>query len=168
MEQHCEVFKEYGYECTPFSLKGTKCWARLVACHDGDSPTFVFPFAGSMYKFKVRVFGIDTYEITSKNEDIKKHAIKGRNRLIELMTNTKVPQNVVSDKHVIHYLAQDIYVVWIECFDMDKYGRILCKIYKCPDPNERHIGDILIEEKLAYPYTGKTKCSEDEIHHTLY
>lgn len=157
-----ESFKEHGYSNTPtFSLTGLKTWARIVACHDGDSPTLVFPYAGKMYKFLTRLHGIDTCEMTSKDHGVKEHAIKARNRLIQLATQCENIPFLKSDKDIVNFLSNDVHVVWVECMDFDKYARPLVRIKRTPD-DDKSFSDILIEEKLAYTYFGSTKLTEQD------
>lgn len=116
------------------------------------------PTFGSYYKFSVRLNGIDTCEIRSKNKALQDTAIKARDRLFELATNSKV--NTKNDIKKI--LEADVYLVWVECEDKDKYGRVLANIYKDKDTT-KSFSEILLEEKLAYKYEGKTKLTDDDI-----
>ena len=50
--------------------------------------------------------------------------------------------------------------MYVKCHDFDKYGRLLLDLYL--DKDEKSISDVLLEEKLAYVYNGKTKLNEDE------
>ena len=45
--------------------------------------------------------------------------------------------------------------VWIECFDFDKYGRILANVYK--KEGDISLSNILLESRLAYIYDGGKK-----------
>lgn len=162
-----EEFAGFNYTNTPaFSLTGLACWARMVACHDGDSPTFVFPYAGKMYRFLTRVHGIDTCEITSKDPALKERAVCARNRLIQLATGCETLPVLKSDKDIVAFLSNDVHLVWIECLDFDKYARPLVRVKRSPD-DESSFADILIQEKLAYPYFGATKLTEKEQVETM-
>ena len=150
-----------GYTRPSFTLAGTKCWARLVACHDGDSPTLVFPYAGRMHKFHTRMYGIDTCEMTSKDVAVKERAVKARDRLIQLCTQRQDIPVFKSDKEIVNYLSQDTYVVWVRCMDFDKYARPLVHLKRAPEDNKT-FSDVLVEENLAYRYYGATKLTEQE------
>jgi endonuclease YncB( thermonuclease family) len=156
-----EEFKTATLESPEFSFNGTKCWARVVSVYDGDSPTIVFPFNDKMYKFSTRVYGIDTSEIKSQDQACKDRAIKARNRLVELITKAPFPQQVTSKKDIQKLLAQDVYLVWVECMEFDKYGRVLIKMQSSPQ-DTKNFADILIEEQCAYPYFGGTKLNETQ------
>lgn len=160
-------FANFGYNTAPFNLAGLKCWARIVACHDGDSPTLIMQYAGQMYKFHTRMFGIDTCEITSKDASLKQRAVQARNRLIQLATKTTSDMSSLkTDKDIVAFLSKDVYLVWVECLEFDKYARVLVKLRANPD-DDKTFSDVLIEENLAYAYFGATKMSEKEQAQTL-
>lgn len=159
-EEVVQLFQHYGYDTPEFSLLGTKTWARVVYVYDGDSPTIILPLLGQMYRFATRVYGIDTSEMKSKDVANKERAIKAKYRLIELITGTTSPLPLTASKKEIKaFFAQSTYLVWVECLEMDKYGRVLIKMKSTPE-DSKTFADILIEEKLAYPYFGDTKLSE--------
>lgn len=54
----------------------------------------------------------------------------------------------------------NIYGVYIECKEYDKYGRLLANVYTL-DKHEL-ISDILIKEKLSYHYDGNKKLTPEE------
>ena len=157
-------FRLCGMDTQEFFLMGQKCWARVVHCHDGDSPTIVLPVLGRMFRFNTRLYGIDTCEITSKvaaNRDI---AVRGRNRLLELIMGTPLPSGTQLNtrKDIQALLASDVYLVWVECMEMDKYGRVLVKMKMSEHEGLKSFADILVEERLAYSYFGATKLTEAE------
>ncbi len=124
-----------------FSFEGYKTWAKCVKIYDGDTGTFVFYYHHIPYKFKMRLMGIDTPEIRSKNEKEVELAIKAKNRLIEL----------IDDK-----------LVYLECLNYDKYGRILTYIY-ADKKMQKSFNQILVDEGLAYVYDGGKKQDFDEL-----
>jgi endonuclease YncB( thermonuclease family) len=157
-----EDFKQYGGSTPELSINGLKSYGRLIDIYDGDTVKVILPTFDSYYKFTIRLNGIDTCEIRSKDKILQDNAIKARNRVFELLTNNKV--NTKND--IKNILESEVYLVWVECVNKDKYGRILANIYK--DNNiTKSISDILLEEKLAYKYEGKTKLSEDNIKEEL-
>jgi endonuclease YncB( thermonuclease family) len=141
-----------------FSLEGLKTWCRVIDIYDGDTITVVIPLLTTMYKFHIRLYGLDTPEIKSSNEENKQKAILARNRLIELCTDipTNVATNLKTRKEIQKFFDETIYLVWISCYNMDKYGRVLANIYKTSD-SDKAFSQILIQEKLGYEYFGKTK-----------
>lgn len=142
-----------------FSLQGTKTAARVVSVYDADTITVVIPFAGSFSKFNIRLYGIDTPEMKSKIAEVRDKAIKARERVINLITGGKSAN--VSKKELQTYLTANITLVYIECFEQDKWGRTLAKVY-LKEGDAKSLSDILLDEKLAYPYFGETKLTEDQ------
>jgi len=157
-----EDFKQYGGSTPELSFNGLKSYGRLIDIYDGDTIKVILPIFDSYYKFTIRLNGIDTCEIRSKDKVLQDNALKARDRLFELLTNNKV--NTKND--IKNILESDVHLVWVECCNKDKYGRILANIYKNKD-TEKSVSEILLEEKLAYKYEGKTKLSEDNIKQEL-
>ena len=157
-----EDFKQYGGSTPGLSINGLKCYGRLIDVYDGDTVKVILPTFNSYYKFTIRLNGIDTCEIKSKDKILQENGIKARDRVLELLTNNKKD----TKKDIKNLLESEVFLVWVECFENDKYGRILANIYK--DENEKKsISEILLEEKLAYTYEGKTKLSNDDIKEEL-
>jgi endonuclease YncB( thermonuclease family) len=124
-------------EWLTFENQNLKC--KCVDVYDGDTITLAIPFAGSLYKRKCRLEGIDCAELRTKNLVEKKLGYAGRNFLREL----------ILDK-----------VVWIACGKDDKFGRLLITIYQTEDDMKEEINDLnqlLVEKGFAYPYSGDTK-----------
>lgn len=158
-----EVFRQHGGSTTPeFSLNDIKTYARVISCYDGDSIGLVIPIFNTFYKFKVRLMGIDTCEMKSKNKSNKDLAIKARNRLLELITKQAIdPQVINSKKHIDDLLHSDVHLVFVHCLEFEKFGRVLAHIYD-NETSTKSYADILIEEKLAYKYMGDTKLTEEQ------
>ena len=68
-------FENYGIKTELFSLNGMKTYARLVDLYDGDTGKVVFKLFDRYYKFIVRINGIDTAELHSKNKLLKEKAL---------------------------------------------------------------------------------------------
>mgnify|MGYP000739738883 CR=1 FL=1 len=151
-----ELFKDYNHDTPYFSLDNKKCYTRVVNIIDGDTIVIVIElFKNTFYKFNVRLDGIDTSELKSKDESLKKRALAAKYRLVELIC--KVDKNFDFSKESIKKLLnENIYLIWTECLEFDKYGRLLAKIKKAENDNE-YINDILINENLAYEYHGGKK-----------
>jgi endonuclease YncB( thermonuclease family) len=110
---------------------------QVIKVYDGDSITIAsrLPIDNSpLYRFSVRLNGIDTPEIKGKNEDEKIAALGARDALSQLILHkTIVLKNVGTEK----------------------YGRILADVYL----DNLHVNDWLIREKYAVKYDGGTKNS---------
>ena len=157
-----EDFRQYGGSTPELSVNGLKSYGRLIDIYDGDTIKVILPTFNSYYKFTIRLNGIDTCEIRSKDKVLQDNALKARDRLFELLTNHKI--NTKND--IKKLLESDVHLVWVECCNKDKYGRILANIFKDKDTT-KYVSEILLEEKLAYKYEGKTKLSEDNIKEEL-
>jgi len=160
-----ELFVPYDNRTRKFSLEGECTYARVTSVHDGDTMTCVIPFRDEFFKFSIRLDGIDTCEITSETPLNRELATRARNRLIGLVTggkSTLLDQHAFDQrKNVCKFFDKDVYLVWIECGDFDKYGRVLVNAKLHPD-DTRSLSDILISEHLAYKYEGGKKLTEQE------
>ena len=113
---------------------------KVIKVYDGDTITIAtqLPYHKSpFYRFSIRLLGIDCPEIRTSNKIEKEVATIARQRVEELIYNK---------------------IVTIENIQKEKYSRILATVkYKNKD-----ISDILLKERLAVPYNGKTKiCPEN-------
>lgn len=130
-----------------FSFNGQTFLCRVIKVYDGDSITGIIRYHFDYFKISIRLSGIDTCEKTSKDEKIKAKAIEAKNRLIELLNFGK----------------KDCCIVFIRCYEFDKYGRVLADLHLDPNTNSETIQDILIKENLAYKYDGNSKKKDYEI-----
>ena len=85
-----EDFSQYGGSTPELSINGLKSYGRLIDIYDGDTIKVILPTFNSYYKFTIRLNGIDTCEIKSKDKVLQENAIKARDRLFELLTNHKI------------------------------------------------------------------------------
>jgi endonuclease YncB( thermonuclease family) len=118
-----------------FPIKG----GRVIKVYDGDTITIAskLPYNESpLYRFSVRLSGIDAPEIKGKSEDEKVAAKKARDALAELVLNKFVTLKNVKN---------------------EKYGRILADVYL----NDLNINMWMIKERYAVLYDGGTKNSPD-------
>jgi len=107
----------------------------VIKVYDGDTITIAskLPYEKSeLYRFSVRLNGIDAPEIKGKTEDEKNAAHISQEALEKLILH----------KHVI-----------LKNTNIEKYGRILADVY-CGD---LHLNQWLLDNNLAVPYNGKTK-----------
>lgn len=109
----------------------------VIKVYDGDTITIAskLPYPESpLYRFSVRLNGIDCPEIKCNNDDEKACALIAKNTVSEL---------------VLHK------VVTLKNIQTEKYGRILADVYI----DNLHVNQHLIEKRLAVTYDGKTKNS---------
>ena len=115
-------------------------FGKVVKVYDGDTITLAtkLPYENSpVYRFQVRLSGIDTPEMKTQNDTEKQCA--------------QLAKKFVSDKILFK-------IVELRDVQMEKYGRLLAKIY-CDDIC---INDLLCQRHLAVSYDGGTKkCPEN-------
>ena len=156
-----EEFKYFNNDTPIFTMNGMKTFARVVNVIDGDTLSLVIPLFDKYFKFSVRIYGIDTCEIHSNDVEIKDKGLKAKYRVIEILLKKDIKDVLcISRKQIIELFNTNISIVWIECLDFDKYGRLLGNVFF--DNKTKNIADILISEKLAYRYDGGTKLTEEQ------
>jgi len=110
---------------------------QVIKVYDGDSITIAgyLPMYNSpLFRFSVRLNGIDTPEIKGKNEDEKTAAKEARDAL----------SNLILHKEII-----------LKNVSTEKYGRILADVYL----DDLCVNDWYIKEHYAVKYDGGTKIS---------
>lgn len=107
----------------------------VVKVYDGDTITIVskLPYSESpLYRFSVRLNGIDCPEIKGKDISEKECAQIAKQEMTELVLNK---------------------IVTLKNIDTEKYGRILADVYV----NDLHVNQHMIDKRLAVIYDGGTK-----------
>jgi len=108
---------------------------KVIKVYDGDTITVAskLPYKESpIYRFRIRLSGIDAPEIKGETEEEKNAAKISRDILTAL----------VKDK-----------IVTLKNTSTEKYGRILADVYL----NDVNINKLLLEQNHALPYDGGTK-----------
>ena len=151
----------YTYNNTDFfSLENNIIIGRIVDIYDGDTCTCIIPFNNNYYKFHVRLNGIDTYELKSKNIKYKNLAVQAKKKLSSLILNFDISEDKLSRKILRKLLNEKCYLVKIKCGKFDKYGRLLAYLFNYDNNDlslENSFNNLLLNEKLAYVYNGDTK-----------
>ena len=114
----------------------------VIKVYDGDTITIAakLPYAESpIYRFSVRLNGIDCPEMKTANAAEKECATIAKKFVSDLVMN-----RVVTLKNV----------------QTEKYGRILADVYV----GELHINKLLVEKRLAIGYDGGTKPTFRKTH----
>jgi len=122
-------------ETIPFKVPITKGYVLKV--YDGDTITIAskLPFENSpIYRFSVRLSGIDTPEIKGKTEKEKHMAKDAKNKL----------ETLILGKYIL-----------LKNINTEKYGRILADIYL----EDIHINKWMVDQNLATKYDGGKKMS---------
>lgn len=108
---------------------------KVIKVYDGDTFTLAsrLPYNGSpIYRFSVRINGIDCPEMKTTNKSEKQCAELARQKVYDMIFN-----NIVELKNV----------------KLEKYGRVLADVYY----NDISIGEMLCKCNLAVTYDGGTK-----------
>ena len=111
---------------------------KVIKVYDGDTLTIASKLHNSydptIYRFSIRLAGIDTPELRGSNPQERAMAIEARNIL----------SNLVMDKNVFVRNART-----------EKYGRILADVYL----DEINLSEYLLDQKVAHEYNGGKKTS---------
>jgi endonuclease YncB( thermonuclease family) len=91
----------------------------------------------TIYRFSIRLNGIDAPEIKGKTQAEKELALKSRDALNKLIMNK---------------------IVTLENISIEKYGRILADVYV----GNICVNEYMIDNKYAIRYDGGTKNRPDE------
>lgn len=124
-------------DCQPFVPPITGGY--VIKVYDGDTITIAgrLPYPESrLYRFQVRLLGIDSPEIKGKTEKEKEAAHKSQHALEGLILNKTVLLREIST---------------------EKYGRILANVYLVTDTGEILVNKWMLAHGYAVPYDGKTK-----------
>ena len=118
---------------------------RVIKVYDGDTITIAstIPIKNSpLYRFSVRLNGIDTPEIKGSDEIEKRVALLARDALREKI------------------LYKDVELINVKT---EKYGRLLAEVLF----NGQNMNEWMIAQRFAVKYDGGTKQSPDnwEIYH---
>ena len=120
-----------------FIPKIKKC--IVISVYDGDTITIAskLPYKNSpLYRWSLRIYGIDCPEMKSHNENEKEIAKIAQKTL----------ENQILNK-----------TITLENLKYDKYGRLLAKVYY----DGKSISDMMIDKRLAVEYFGKKKESPE-------
>ena len=125
-----------------FSFVGKTFFARPINIYDGDTFSIIFLHNNNVIKYRCRCIDYDSPEmkpsLSNPNRDKEKAlAVNAKNRFTELLT-----------KH-------ESGLVFVECFEFDKYGRILVRVYNMIDT--KSINEIMVEEGHGKIYDGGKK-----------
>jgi endonuclease YncB( thermonuclease family) len=113
---------------------------KVVKVYDGDTFTLAAKLPntdGPVYRFTVRLNGIDTPEIKGKTATEKELAKRARDALSSLIMNK---------------------IVILKNVETEKYGRLLAEVYV----DDININNYMIDNKYAVKYDGGTKERPEE------
>jgi endonuclease YncB( thermonuclease family) len=145
-----------------YTLNNINTVGKIVDIYDGDTCRIVLLIDNKLIKFNCRLIDLDTPEmkpsLTKPNREQEiLNAHKCRNRLLQLLTNSKCELNSIMKKQDCQKLLDvNTKLIYVKCHEFDKYGRLLVHLF----PNENDtvsVNQILIDEGLAKQYNGGTK-----------
>ena len=118
---------------------------KVIEAYDGDTVTVLISIRGEIYKFHVRMLGIDCPEIRGRGDTEKAAAIAVRD----------VVRHVCIGR-----------ICGIEAHGTDKYGRLLGRINL---DNGHSICEFLLSHRLGKAYDGGTRqsFSTEELTHII-
>lgn len=130
-----EIYKNIKYEDTKVYIPPID-YVYVCKVYDGDTFTIATKMPGSneIYRFSVRIKGIDCPELRTKNSEEKEIAIIARDYLKSLIENNN---NMVNLKNISY----------------DKYGRLCSDVYI----KDVCVKDKMLDNHLAVEYNGGTK-----------
>jgi endonuclease YncB( thermonuclease family) len=156
-QQALKVFGNHDNKTPKFTFAGQKFWCRVVEMHDCDTFQGLIEFAGKVYKIIVRVMGVDSAEMTSKDPVVKAWAIKARNRMLSLVAPAAFKvDGTYAKKDIVKGLKENMSLVWMEALDFDKFSRVLGNLY-FNEGDTITIQSRLVTEGYCKPYMGGTK-----------
>ena len=113
---------------------------KVIKVYDGDTITIASKIPGTalpVYRFRVRLAGIDSAEIKGSSETEKKKAIEARDAL----------HNLIFGKMIV-----------LQNVGTEKYGRILADIYL----DDIHVNKWMLDNNYAVTYDGGKKVRPPE------
>lgn len=128
-----------------FSLEGYTGYARIVDIYDGDTFKAILFLHCRPLKFIFRTLDYDAPEM----KPLKSNPNRSQEKKQALLAKELFQK-------LTHY-EQDL--VYVQCFKMDKYGRVLVRVYTSYDAflNDDSINKKMIDSNLVNKYDGKTK-----------
>ena len=116
------------------------CEGQVIKVYDGDTITIAakLPYNDSLlYRFSIRLNGIDSPEIKGHSEDEKAAAQVSKRAL----------ENLILHKYVV-----------LKNKSTEKYGRILADVYIVYVKNDKlHLNKWMLDNRYAVEYDGGTK-----------
>ena len=136
---------------------------KVVYVYDGDTVHIVFNINNKLTKFICRLAHIDSPEICPKNiadknlrEKEIEAATKSRNYLIEIVSTIKINDTKYTKQNCKELLASSNKLIWVKCFEFDKYGRLLVELYE-NQSSIVSINKMMVDNNYAVSYEGGTK-----------
>ena len=134
LDKEFRYLNDINYDNTIAFVPPITC-GKVIKVYDGDTITVASKLPNMdepIYRFSVRLTGIDTPEIKGKTMHEKELAVDARDAL----------HNLIFGK-----------MVYFKNVSTEKYGRVLADVYF----ENIHVNSWMLEHKYAVPYFGGTK-----------
>lgn len=131
--------------------------ARLLETHDGDTIKVAVVLHGKVVKVAVRLLGVDTPEVRTKNPEEKAAGIRARNFVAAwALPGRFTVEGVYGESALKAAYAEKAVMLEVDFKGTDKYGRHIGSVYR-PGCG-RSLSDLLISSGHAVAYDGGTKA----------
>ena len=156
-------WKQFNKKTPKFSFENLETTCRIVSLYDADTINIILPLIPNEhigYRFACRLYGIDTCELRNSNEFLKSISQKSIMFLYQQITKKVLPDLSFAElsELIERDLDENVYLLKVKCYQFDKFGRILLDIFI----DDTTVSNLLLHNKLAYEYTGKTKLTVEE------
>lgn len=140
------------WDNTPeMTLDGHVTEARVLDVYDGDTMTVAMPWKDGVYRFTLRLLGINAEEIKGTAGDVKERANAARVLLAQNVSNGRFQIDSKMTRAALRKAldAHDCRVR-VECKAFDKYGRVLANVYSTQEG--ACLSKILLDSGLVRSY----------------
>ena len=144
-------YEQSTYENTPeYTLEGLRTTVKVLRILDGDTVDIALyhPAAATVFRHRVRLYGIDTPE--------KRPPKDQPNREAEIAASAR---STAALRQRLEAIGNMPFAVFHKA---DKYGRLMCTFYPS-DQQRENINEWMVTEGFAYAYFGKTKKKFGEL-----
>lgn len=131
--------------------------ARLLETHDGDTMKVAIVLRGKVVKVAVRLAGVNTPEVRTKNPEEKAAGIAARDFVAAWALPGRMQVNgSYTEAALKAAYAESRVMLDVDFEGPDKYGRQIGSVYKpgC----QTSLSDVLIANGHAVEYDGGTKA----------
>lgn len=158
-----DLLADARWDNTPaLDLDGHETIARVLDVYDGDTLTVAMPWKDGVYKFTIRLLGINAEEIKGTTGDTKERANAARVLLAQNIAGGKFSVDAKTTRAVLRKsLGQHDCRVRIACKSFDKYGRVLANVYSTQEGGAC-LSKVLLESGLARSYMAPVEPSNEE------
>jgi endonuclease YncB( thermonuclease family) len=147
------------WDNTPvLDLAGHETIARVLDVYDGDTLTVAMAWKDGIYRFTIRLLGINAEEIKGTTGDTKERANLARVLLAQNVSGGTFPVDSKTTRAILRRsLGQHDCRVRVACKSFDKYGRVLANVYTVDGVC---LSKVLLESGLARAYMTTNEESQ--------